>query len=158
MRLGPTSAEGYYLESHQLDVIVGELLEPFVQGKSHVLVAAFDEPSDTAAPQTVAVREPTVLIFDGLFLQRPELLQFWDQVIFLIADTRADAGWTEFLLGELPSDPTARAAEIDVRLGKARWPRYRTGWSLYVDAVRPIERASIVIDNNDLANPQIRDR
>ena len=42
MQLGPTSAEGYYLESHQLDVIVGELLEPFVQGKSHVLVAAFE--------------------------------------------------------------------------------------------------------------------
>lgn len=59
MRLGESSAAGYYLESHQLDVIVAELLEPFARGDSEVLVAAFDEPSDTAALQTAVVHKPT---------------------------------------------------------------------------------------------------
>ncbi|MDQ6910022.1 MAG: hypothetical protein M3Z84_04440 [Actinomycetota bacterium] len=156
MRLGPSSPEGYYLESHQLDVIVGELLEPFARGESEVLLAAFDEPSDTASRETAVVHEPTALIFDGLFLQRPEFERFWDQVIFLTADARVDARWMEFLLSDLPSNPTESAAEIDERLHRARWPRYRHGWSLYAATVQPLGRASIVIDNNDFANPQIR--
>ena len=46
MRLGASSAEGYYLDSHQLDRVVDELLKPFGAGVSTVRVAAYDEPTD----------------------------------------------------------------------------------------------------------------
>ena len=72
LKRGATSAEGYYFDSHQLDRIVNELLIPFRQGADEVLIAAFDEPSDTALESTISVDSSAVLVFDGLFLHRPE--------------------------------------------------------------------------------------
>ena len=70
-------------------------------------------------------------------------------------DRRADEQWLNFLLTDLPSDPSARAKALDERLTGARWPRYRAGWARYVDAVGPRDRASVVVDNNDFAAPGI---
>lgn len=155
MRLGPTSAQGFYLESHQLDLIISDLLHPFLQGATSVVVAAFDEPTDGLAVETVGVDGPAVLIFDGLFLQRPELEPLWDLVVFLEADTRSDREWVDHLLSALPPDPTARAAIIDERLERGRWPRYRHGWKHYSETRRPAERAAVVVDNNDFREPRL---
>ena len=156
MRLGPTSAEGYFVDSHQLDTIVDELLVPFRDGHDRVLVAAFDEPSDAPDRQVVEVdASPTVLIFDGLFVHRRELANFWDVTIYLEADERLDRRWIDYLLAALPDSPSERAGAIDDRLRGARWPRYRDGWSNYISAVQPSARASISIDNNDLSAPAV---
>ena len=152
---GGASAEGYYLDSHQLDVIVDELLLPFARGGAQVRVAAFDEPSDQPVHVVAEVVGPTVLLFDGLFLQRPELAAHWDHVVFLSADERLDDRWLRFLLSDLPTNSSSRAALLDERLGIARWPRYRHGWARYLEADRPTERADVVIDNNDFAVPRI---
>lgn len=157
MELGPTSAEGFYDDSHQLDVIVDELLRPFADGADQIRVAAFDEPSDTALGEFVEIvgGQRTILIFDGLFLQRPELVEWWDHSVFLDADERRDREWLDFLLNDLPETATAGADVIDERLERARWPRYRSGWRRYVQQVAPASKASMVIDNNDLAHPAI---
>lgn len=156
MRLGPASPEGYYRESHQLETLTTELLEPFSSGRSHVLVAAFDEPSDTPTREHVEVPESAVLVFDGLFLQRPELVPWWTKVVYLDADHRLDQQWLDFLLADLPAMPSEAAMCIDERLALARWPRYRDGWRLYFESECPHEHASIFIDNNDFARPAIR--
>lgn len=153
---GPTSGEGYYLDSHQLDAIVAELLVPFATGAGEVRVAAFDEPSDTPVGEVLPVPAAAVLIFDGLFLQRPELSDHWDITVFLDADARQERRWLDFLLGDLPEDEVERAAEVDARLVRARWPRYRDGWRIYVDAVQPASMSTVVVDNNDLRAPVIR--
>ena len=153
MRRGPTSAEGYYLDSHQLDVIVDELLTPFARGAPTVRTAAFDEPSDSPDDHRAAVAADAVLVFDGLFLQRSELADHWDVTVHLLADERCDREWLEFLSGDLPETATARAAALDARLALARWPRYRDGWRRYVDEVDPVSRATVVIDNDDLLHP-----
>lgn len=157
MRLGPTSTEGFYADSHQLDVIIDELLRPFADGRERVRVAGFDEPTDTAIEEFAEVdpAERTVLIFDGLFLQRPELVSFWHEVVYLDADERRDREWLDFLLSDLPEASTARAEAIDERLRRARWPRYRSGWRHYVEQTGPASRASMVIDNNDFSRPRI---
>lgn len=155
MRLGPTSPEGYYLESHQLDRIVDELLKPFAAGRRRVLIGAFDEPTDTPVAETADVEGPAVLIFDGLFLQRPEYQRLWDVAVLLEADARADRHWLDFLLSDLPDDASAMAAAVDERLERARWPRYRAGWRNYVEQCRPAERTEVVIDNNDLGEPHV---
>lgn len=156
LRRGPTSAEGYYLDSYQLGVIVEELLLPFARGAGEVRTAAFDEPSDSPVDEVVPVPAAAVLVFDGLFLQRPELDEYWDMTVFLDADERRERAWLDFLLGELPEDAVERAAEVDSRLVRARWPRYRDGWRTYVDAVQPASVATVVVDNNDLRAPVIR--
>lgn len=155
MRLGATSAEGYYLESHQLDVIVEELLRPFSAKATEVLVAAFDEPTDSPTREIASVDDTAILVFDGLFLQRPEFEEYWDITVLLEAHTRGDEGWLGFLLADLPEDATGRADAIDERLRRARWPRYRDGWRIYVDAVDPAHRATLVVNNNNLARPRL---
>lgn len=153
---GPTSGEGYYLDSHQLDVVIAELLLPFADGAAEVRTAAFDEPSDAPVDEVVPVPAAAVLVFDGLFLQRPELNDHWDFTVFLDADERYEREWLAFLLGNLPEHDVERAAELDARLVRARWPRYRDGWRIYVDAVQPASMATVVVDNNDLRMPVIR--
>lgn len=153
---GPTSGEGYYLDSHQLDVIVDELLLPFAHGADEVRTAAFDEPSDAPIDEVVRVPAAAVLVFDGLFLQRPELNGYWDMTVFLDADERREREWLDFLLGDLPDDDVERAAELDARLLRARWPRYRDGWRTYVHAVHPASMATVVVDNNDLRAPVVQ--
>ena len=152
---GATSGDGYYLDSHQLDVIVDELLEPFAQGAANVRTAAFDEPSDTPVDTVVAVEPVAVLVFDGLFLQRIELADHWDITVFLDADGRRDREWLSFLLDELPDGDSARAATLDARLTRARWPRYRDGWRTYVDRVNPASAATLLVDNNDFGRPTL---
>ena len=117
--------------------------------------AAFDEPSDAAVNAVVAVGPVAVLVFDGLFVQRPELNGHWDVTIFLDADERREREWLSFLLDDLPDDVLGRAATLDARLARARWPRYRDGWRTYVDAVEPVSVATVVVDNNDFGAPDI---
>lgn len=157
LKRGATSAEGYYFDSHQLGRIVNELLIPFRQGAGEVLIAAFDEPSDTDLETKIIVDTSAVLVFDGLFLHRPEFVDLWDVSVFLEADERRDGEWLQFLLDDLPTAATEQAAELDRRLEVARWPRYRQGWVSYVREVAPISRATLAIDNNDLARPRLLD-
>ncbi len=152
---GTTSADGYYLDSHDLDRIATDLLIPFREGADHVLVAAFDEPTDTVCEEIANVATDAVLVFDGLFLHRPEFAAVWDVSVHLDADERCDADWWQYLLADLPDDVSQRAAELDRRLDTARWPRYRHGWARYISNVTPRSRATFVVDNNDLAQPRI---
>ena len=91
----------------------------------------------TAAPGTV-------LIVDGLFLHRDELVGFWDFSVFLDA----------------PFEVTvARMARRDGTHPDPRHPsvaRYVGGQRLYFAACRPRRRADVVIDNRDLARPVAR--
>ena len=155
LQCGASSADGYYLDSHQLDRVVDDLLIPFRDGAREVLVAAFDEPTDAPRETMMAVESSAVLVFDGLFLHRPEFAAFWDLSVHLEADERRDADWLHFLLDDLPANSSARAAEVDRRLDLARWPRYRHGWTAYVDDILPAQRATVVVDNNDLAHPRL---
>lgn len=154
MQLGVTSPDGYYLHSHQLDSITRELLEPFDNGAVEVLVSAFDEPSNRPRPLKVAVPARSILVFDGLFLHRPELRSFWDLTVMLQADRRCNEAWLRYLETDLPVDPIARAAELDRRLERARWPRYRHGWDRYLGSIGA-SAATIDIDNEELATPAI---
>lgn len=152
---GATSADGYYLDSHDLDCIATELLIAFREGADQVLIAAFDEPTDTACEEIVDVAADAVLVFDGLFLHRPDFAAVWDVSVYLDADERCDAEWLQYLLADLPDDVSQRAVELDRRLAAARWPRYRNGWARYIGDVTPRSRATVVVDNNDLTQPRI---
>jgi uridine kinase len=83
-RRGRTSAEGYYRDSHDLGSIRELLMDPFLAGTA-IRVAVFDETSDR--PVDVSPQLPpkaAVLVFDGLFIHRPELRRYWDYSIYLM--------------------------------------------------------------------------
>ena len=72
----------------------------------------------------------------------------------MTADRRCDAAWLAYLEADLPTDPTDRAAELDSRLARARWPRYRHGWKQYIESAGP-DTADLVIDNEEFATAAI---
>lgn len=140
-RRGLATAESYYLDSHNLDVLRSDLLEPLRQGR-RFRVGHFDEPTDSEL--AVAWQPPAegcILMFDGLFLQRPELTHYWDYVIFLDADARRDRSFNEWASGQEPN-----------RVAFAQ-DRYRNGWNLYIETCSPRERATSIIDNNTFELP-----
>lgn len=154
MRLGASSPDGYYQDSHQLSTITDQLLEPFRSGAAEVLIGAYDEPSDQPRPVSASVAADATLIFDGLFVHRPEFHEYWDLSVMLRADRRCDEAWLRHLETDLPLEPTDRAQELDRRLDRARWPRYRYGWQRYIGAIGPAP-ATIEIDNENIATPVI---
>ncbi len=153
---GVDSPEGYYYDSHDLNALRTELLTPFVEGKTFVRRAVFDEPSDTPlrTPRE-AVPVSAVLVFDGLFLHRPELLGYWDITVFLYADERREQQWQHYLTTELPADDEARRADIERRIARARHDRYVIGQRIYETAADPVQTATFLIDNDDFANPRL---
>src|SRR5208337_679512 len=82
---GRYSAEGYYFDGTNLAAIRTLLLDPLgSNGDRRYCTEAFDLEKDvpTDKPPLVA-SEKSVLIVDGTFLQRPELV--WDLTIFVDA-------------------------------------------------------------------------
>jgi len=154
-RRGKASPVGFYFDSHDLDSLRKRLLEPFRRGEGATYVAAiFDEPSDTPVePQPSLVASDDVLIFDGLFLQRPELHGYWDLVIYIDGNERENLRRLGLVMDDLPDTPDDVVAHVLEWV--RRLDRYASGMTYYVDSVDPMLGADIVIDNNNFASPKI---
>lgn len=148
-RRGDASPEGYYLDAFDYPAVRQSLLQPLAPGGSgRYRHAVFDyradrplaEPEESAPPNAV-------LLMDGVFLQRPELVDLWDYRIFV----------------EVPFEVAlARAVERDLPLFgsvetvQARYAeRYFPAQRLYFAAARPLEHAEAVVYNADPANPRL---
>jgi uridine kinase len=152
---GRSSPLGFYLDSHDLQAVQRELLEPFDRGVgAPYRVGNFDVLSDQplSAP-TATVAAGDILLFDGIFVQRPELAHFWNLTIFLDAQQRVDLDRLGYLLDGCPDDATNAVAHTLNR--GSELDRYVSGMRYYLDLVDPISTADIVIDNNDLKRPAI---
>lgn len=153
---GRASPDGFYLDSHQLDRLREECLDRVLRDDPFT-TEVFDEPSDQ--PIDGAPVEPThggVVVFDGIFLHRPELADVWDLSIWLSGDLRVRRGRVELAVSDCPADPILRL--IHLTIWWARFQRYVDGQRRYVDEAMPHISADIVIDNNDLAAPTILQR
>ena len=148
-RRGALSPEGYFYDSFNYQALVEALLEPLGPGGSRSFRrAVFDFRSNRAVDAPVEAAAPrSVLLFDGVFLLRPELREYFDFSVFLQVDF---------------SVTLERAAQRDVELfGSAdelrrRYAqRYIPGQQLYLSWARPDRIASIVVDNNDPWHPRV---
>lgn len=146
------SPESYYFEMYDYDAIRERLLVPLGPGGDRRYTAGLRDSSASAEldlPVRMAAAD-AVLIADGAFLQRPELYDYWDLRIYvhvsfetvLRRGIERDQAWM----------PSAAAAEHRYRT------RYIPGEQLYVDQVRPAERADLVVDNENPSNPTITRR
>jgi uridine kinase len=148
----PDSPESYYLDSWDNAAIRDLLLVPLGPGGSRrYRDAVMDLPARHAVdgPPLVA-SDDAVLLADGCFLQRPELDRHWDLRIWV------DIGFDEVLRRGVARDQawmgSAGAAEARYR------SKYIPGEQRYVAEVRPAEHADVVVDNRDLAAPEVRTR
>lgn len=148
-RRGRDSPAGYYHDSFDYEAVCNELLIPLGPGGDrHYRPAVFDWRSDTPlnAPRQLAPPN-AVLLFDGIFLLRPELKPYWDYGIFLQVD------FEETLRRAVERDRAHLGAAEQVR---ARYRvRYVPGQMLYLQSVYPQALADVVVDNNDWTNPHL---
>ena len=136
-RLGRDSPEGFYRDSYDYATLARVLLDPLSPGGSgRFRRAIFDVDADGVvdAPEEQAA-PGSILLFDGIFLHRPELRGYWDFSVFLHVE------WV-------------RNHRVRHQPDQAR-PRYSEGQALYLRECRPDERASVLIDHDDLDRPLI---
>jgi len=151
---GTTSPDGFYLDSHDLPTLCRVLLDPLSATPPQPFrAAAFDEPSDSPvdAPEEHA-DAGSVLLFDGLFLQRPELRAYWDLVVWLDGQGRVDRRRLDWASRECPPGVAALPHLV------GRWgllARYHLGMRRYLTECDPITGADLVVANDDLAAPAI---
>jgi uridine kinase len=141
---GEYSAEGCYFDTHDYDALNRVLLDPLGPGGDRRFrPAAYDRAADAAlSPPLSTAPADAVLVFDGVFLMRPELLDRWDLRIF-VSTTLEQTVERAVIRERSVSSP----AEIE-----RRWrERYIPAQQLYFAAVRPTEHAEIIVHND---NPQ----
>lgn len=145
---GPLSPEGYFRDSFDDRRLVDELLAPFANGDSDVLTAAYDwrVESDVVAAR-VAVPDTCVLVFDGVFLLRPELLDLWDLSIYLHVPPDVT------LQRALVRDAGVMGGVDEVRQRYAE--RYLPGQAMYREECDPMSQADVVIDNSRPQAPEV---
>lgn len=151
-RLGADSARGYYEDSFDHGGLRRVLLDRLGPGGDRQYrCGVFDFRADTVLETPVlSAAENAVLLFDGVFLLRPELRDAWELAIFVCVD---------------PAESVRRARGRDLELfGSAEEVerRYRTrylpGQQLYLDEADPLSRADFVVANDDPAAPKLSAR
>jgi uridine kinase len=146
---GQDSAEGYFEDSFDYKALRDVLLQPIgPHGSRRYQRAVFDFHTDTPLPMRLEEAAPNaILLFDGVFLQRPELYDLWDYRIFARVDFEVA------LQRAMVRDQVLFGSSEPV---KARYlQRYIPGQRLYLQAVHPQERADVVLENNDLMYPRL---
>ncbi|MET0417663.1 MAG: uridylate kinase [Actinoplanes sp.] len=143
---GEFSAEGCYFDTHDYDALNRVLLDPLgPDGDRRFRHAVYDHTADTAlSPPVTTAPADAVLLFDGVFLMRPELIGRWDLRIFV----------------SVPLDRTVDRAVIRERRVSSpadverRWrERYIPSQQLYFATARPTAHADIIVHNDDPQQP-----
>jgi uridine kinase len=139
--------EGYYRDSFNYAALSEVLLKPLGRdGSCQYRTAVFDYRTDSEVQKPPQLAQANaILLFDGVFLLRPELLKHWDFTIFV------DASFEVTLARVEQRDTSLFGSKEEVRQRYKQ--RYIPGQQLYFAERRPKELADVVIDNNDPANP-----
>jgi uridine kinase len=146
-RRGEFSPEANYHDSFDYDTLRRVLLDPLgPDGDRRYQHAVYDFDTDTAvSPPVTTAPADAVLLLDGVFLLRPELIDRWDLSIFV------SAAFEQIL-------DRARIRDL-VRLGSIAEVerRFRTRYipaqRLYFAAARPADHADIIVHNDEPRRP-----
>lgn len=144
---GELSAEGNYNDSFDYEALHRVLLDPLGPGGDRGFRrAVYDKETDSALAEAITTAPAdAVLIFEGVFLMRPELIDRWDLTIFVAADFEVTVDRArsrdEALYGS--------SAEVERRFRT----RYGPSQQFYFDTVGPADRADILVHNDEPASP-----
>jgi uridine kinase len=144
-RRGPDSPEGFFQDSFDYATMRAVLLDPLGPGGTgRYREAVFDHETDSVVDTAVKTAPPgAVLVFDGIFGHRPELLPCWDYSIFLRVGFGTSVPRLAGRIGG-SADPAHESHR-----------RYVEGQRRYLAQCRPEQHATVIVDNHDLAAPFI---
>ena len=142
-RRGEFSPEANYHDAFDYDTLRRVLLDPLgPDGDRRYQHAVYDLETDTAVSKPAATaRADAVLLLDGVFLLRPELIDRWDLSIFVSVSFERTLDRARIrdlaLLGS--------TAEVERRFRT----RYIPAQELYFATARPTDHADIIVHNDE---------
>jgi uridine kinase len=147
---GPDSPAGYFLDSYDLPALIEQLLQPLGPGGSRLYrTAIFDYRLDAPLPsEALLAPQDAILLLDGIFLLRAELLPYWDLRIFVAAQ------FDQTLRRALRRDASLFGSEEEVV--RRYQARYIPAQRLYLSQYCPTKQADWLVDNNDFDAPDLR--
>lgn len=148
-RNGSLSPEGYFQDSFNHPSLIEFLLQPLgPAGSLLIRRTVFDFRTDKPLKsETEKTPSDSVLLFDGVFLLRPELREYFDYSVLVQADfatTLKRAEQRDLHLFNSIEEVRRRYRE-----------RYIPGQKLYLNTVHSERWASIILTNNDPTAPKI---
>ncbi len=147
---GKDSAEGFYLDSYNYPVLKEYLLDPFKAGNGTYKSQAYDCDNDCPLDsEPKEVEADHILVMEGIFLQRPELVDYWDLKVFLQIEFATSLARN--IQRSQDINRIGSAEKIKVRYHQ----RYMPGQQLYFKEASPQTNADVLIDNNDFEQPFI---
>ena len=149
-RRGQYSAESCYFDAHDRAALCRVLLDPLGPGGDRRFqTSVYDHDADASlSPPAAAAPTDAVLLFDGVFLLRPELIDRWDLRIFVSVplDQTVDRARTR---GTAMAGSGAVTAEIE----RSWHDRYIPAQELYFATAQPTDHADIIVYNDQLQQP-----
>jgi uridine kinase len=143
---GEYSAEGCYFDTHDYHALNRVLLDPLGPGGDRRFQnAVYDRTTDTAlSPPVTTAPADAVLVFDGVFLMRPELIDRWDLRIFVSTALQKTVDRAVIRERQMAS-----RAEV-----QRRWrERYIPSQQFYFATVRPTDHVDIIVHNDEPQQP-----
>ncbi|HEX5203892.1 MAG TPA: uridylate kinase, partial [Actinoplanes sp.] len=143
---GEYSAEGCYFDTHDYAALNRVLLDPLGPGGDRRFRhAVYDRAADTALSSPAATASvDAVLLFDGVFLLRPELVDRWELRI-LVSTATAKTVDRAVIREHQMSSP----GEVE-----RRWrERYIPAQQLYFATAHPADHADIIVHNDEPQQP-----
>jgi len=141
---GRENPDGYYRDSYNYEALKHNLLDPLKKGDLKYRSKYFDYSTNNRITNNFKIADKeAILIFDGVFSNRPELRDYWDYSIYLHIDE------DESIKRGLKRNGDNMEA---LKLYNTRYIR---GQRIYQDEAEPLKYASIIIDNNDPDDPKI---
>ncbi|MET8348626.1 uridylate kinase [Micromonospora sp. NPDC005206] len=143
---GEYSAEGCYFDAHDYEALNRVLLDPLGPGGDRRFQSAvYNHTADTAlSPPVTTAPADAVLVFDGVFLMRPELIDRWDLRIFVST-----------ALEKTVDRAVTRERRVSSRADvERRWrERYIPSQQLYYATVRPTDHVDVIVHNDEPQQP-----
>ena len=147
---GRGSPEGYFHDSFNYAAVKTLLLEPLGEtGTRQYRSGCFDHEQDQPAEYPIQnAAENAILLFDGVFLLRPELLDFWDFKIFV------GINFETMVERAVQRHKAQYGTDPDVRERNAT--RYIPGQQLYLESCQPKMNADLIFNNRNFSAPTIQ--
>ncbi len=142
---GRLSPEGFWHDSYNYGALIASTLRPLAVGGDGLYSAASFDPVADRVALSSPVRAPddALVLVEGTFVHRDELVQFWDYSIYL------DVPFAEAAIRLHQRNGTVAGTAPGLT------SRYDGAQRLYFDAAAPWRRASIVVDNTVVHHPTI---
>ena len=146
---GELSPKGFYEDTFNNDAIISCVLSPLgPDGDLHFCKGQFDFISNSRKVEDWTKVSPnSIILFDGIFLHRPELIDYWDFTIFVDVDfaetVRRAKVRDQYLFGS--------AEDVEIRYLN----RYVPGQRIYLELVNPLSKANVIMVNENIDNPKL---